>query len=82
MFERERISGMLTSDIKLIASPVIVVLNGEETEYENGTAAEASFKPDNRFEVRSISMRDDKIIVQLAEWECSSSNWRNYSKKE
>ncbi len=58
---------MLISDIKLILSPVIVAINGEENEYENGTSAVAAFKSDSRLEVKSLSVRDEKIVIQLVE---------------
>ena len=60
---------MLTSDIKLIASPVVLDWNGKQKEYENGTAAALSLEPHNCLNVTSLCIRDNKIVVTLAEWE-------------
>ena len=63
---------MLISDMKLISSSVIVNLNGDETEYKNGQLAVDAFKPDNKLEVKSLSVRDGKIVIEIREWETSA----------
>lgn len=60
---------MSINDLKIISAPVVVAMDDTETEYDNGAAACAAFKPDNRLEVKALSVRNNKIVVQLAVWE-------------
>lgn len=60
---------MLTRDIGLIQSPVVVILNAEEKEYANGADAVNGLERHNRLEVKSIAVKNNKIVVTLAEWE-------------
>lgn len=63
---------MLISDMRLILSPVIVNVYGDETEYENGALAADAFKPGNRLEIKSLSVRGGKIVIEISAWETNA----------
>lgn len=52
--------------VEKIDAPVICVIDGVETEYESGAALYVH-DFDRNYSVESISMRDSKIVVTLAE---------------
>ncbi len=54
--------------IEKIESPVVCVIDGAETEYESGAAMYAHGF-DKNYEVKSISVRENKAVVTLAERE-------------
>ena len=59
---------MLVNDLKIISAPVVVVMDNTETEYDNGAAACVAVMPDNRLEVKALSVKDNKVVVHLAAW--------------
>lgn len=52
--------------VKKLNSPVIVSIDGIEQEYESGTVL-AIQEFTKRYEIRSLSARDDKFVLELAE---------------
>lgn len=53
-------------NVKLIVSPVIAVIDGKETLYENGTAlSEADF--DKYYVITRITARDNIVVLELEE---------------
>ena len=53
-------------NVKLIVSPVITVIDGKETLYENGTAlSEINF--DKYYVITRITARDNTVVLELEE---------------
>lgn len=63
--------------VEKITSPVICIIDGQETEYQNGKVlCEESFN--KYYLVVSISARGEKIVVSLKEkdrTQCGPMNW-------
>lgn len=53
--------------VEKIQAPVICMIDGVETEYENGAAMYAH-DFDKNYQVERLSIRDGKIVVDLKEW--------------
>lgn len=62
------------SIVEKIEAPVICVINGVETEYENGAALYA-YDFDRNYYVQSISVRGNKVVVTLAERKLKNITW-------
>ncbi len=55
-----------------ITTPVVLVMDGKESEYVNGSAAVAALGSYHRLEAVDITVRENKIVIQLAEWKSNS----------
>lgn len=60
--------------VEKIEAPIICVIDGGETEYESGAAMYAH-EFEKNYGVESISARDAKIVVTLAEWRQTNVAW-------
>ena len=78
MCTKRRITITLTykteSIVEKIKTPVICVIDGVETEYESGAAMYAH-EFEKNYAVESISVRDSKVLVTLAEWKQADITW-------
>ena len=60
--------------VEKINAPIICVIDGVETEYESGAAMYAH-EFEKKYCVESISVRDSKVVVTLAEWKQDKITW-------
>lgn len=51
-----------------ITTPVVVMIDGSETEYSSGSDAAAALGLNNRFEAVDIAVRENKIVIRLEPW--------------
>lgn len=60
--------------VEKIDAPIICVIDGVETEYESGATMYAH-EFEKNYCVESISVRDSKVVVTLAEWKQDKITW-------
>lgn len=60
--------------VEKIDAPIICVIDGVETEYESGSAMYAH-EFEKNYCIESISVRDSKVVVTLAEWKQDKFTW-------
>ena len=60
--------------VEKIDAPIICVIDGVETEYESGAEMYAH-EFEKNYCIESISVRDAKIVVNLAEWKQANITW-------
>ena len=51
-----------------ITTPVVLMIDGTETEYRTGSDAVAALGLNNRFEAVDIAVRENKIVIRLEPW--------------
>lgn len=51
-----------------ITTPVVLMIDGTETEYRTGSDAVAALGLNNRLEAVDIAVRDNKIVIRLELW--------------
>lgn len=54
--------------LESITTPVVLMIDGSETEYRSGSDAAAALGLNNRFEAVDIAVRDNKIVIRLEPW--------------
>ncbi len=51
-----------------ITTPVVLMIDGTETEYRTGSDAAAALGLHNRLDAVEITVRDNKIVIRLELW--------------
>ena len=54
--------------LERITTPVVLMIDGTETEYRTGGDAVAALGLHNRLEAVEITVRDNKIAIRLEPW--------------
>ena len=54
--------------LEKITTPVVLMIDGTETEYSSGSDAAAALGLHNRLEAVEIAVRDNKIVIRLERW--------------
>lgn len=54
--------------LERITTPVILMIDGTETEYRSGSDAAAALGLHNRLEAVDIAVRENKIVIRLELW--------------